>query len=218
MQRRELGIYLNYITNPSVELTRFSGARQSPNSLQILIPCVGPQKFSKPLKMMCAPSVSLLWPVGVLRSLQWQKPRLWLLRANPLLQSGYCNGNSAPSTWNWSWLFPKPTGNTEVRSQTSCERTVRERLHHLALKFRLQILTIPFLTAAWHSQEEMLKTGRFTLVMETIPSLNRVCESTPSCRAPGTKNKHCKRFQSGKGGQDWCTEHQLELFVKWKEE
>lgn len=50
VQGKELGIYLNYVTKPSVELTRFSGACQSANSLQIL---TGAQKFSLLLKVLC---------------------------------------------------------------------------------------------------------------------------------------------------------------------
>lgn len=80
----------------------------------------------------------------------------------------------APCTWNAELVLPKPTGNTGVCSQTSCEPTGEEILAHLALKFCVQILTIPFLKPAWHSQEEMLKLWRFALVMETIPSLKCV--------------------------------------------
>lgn len=106
-----------------------------------------------------------------------------------------------------SWLLPKPTGNTGVCSQTSCEPTAEERLAHLALKFCVQILPIPFLKAAWHSQEEMLNTGRVALSDGDHPQPKLcVCESTSSCRAPGAEGKHCKRFQSGKGRQDWGTE------------
>lgn len=104
MQGRELGIYLNYVTKPSVELTRFSGARQSPNSLQTLAPCIEPQKFPKPRRWCAKLSVSLPWPVDVLRSLQWQKPRLWLIKSLTgarILQQELCSLILlAPSTWN----------------------------------------------------------------------------------------------------------------------
>lgn len=50
VQGKELGIYLNYVTKPLVEQTRFSGACQSTNSLQIL---TGAQNFAELLKVPC---------------------------------------------------------------------------------------------------------------------------------------------------------------------
>lgn len=107
VQRRELGIYLNYVTNPSAELKRFSGVRQSPDFLQILI---GAQKFSELEDAMCpflqkctlcfsGDTLSRCSRASSQQHLWSQKPRLSLMRVNPLLQPVYCNRNCASSSF-----------------------------------------------------------------------------------------------------------------------
>lgn len=107
VQRRELGIYLNYVTNPSAELKRFSEERQSPNSLQILI---GAQNFSKPEDAMCpflqkytlcfsGDAPSRCSHVSSQQHLWSRKPGLSLMRINPLLQPAFCNRNRVSSSF-----------------------------------------------------------------------------------------------------------------------
>lgn len=137
-----------------------------------------------------------------------QTPRLWLMRANPLLQLGYCNRSCAPSS---CWLlslhleckagyFPKletqecGAHSGRVTSSPCSEVLCPDLDHPLPNNCLAESGRNAENWEIWFSDGDHLQ-----------PKLC-VCETTSSCRAPGTEGKHCKRFQSGKGRRDWCTE------------